>query len=182
MQPWHTPPNLEPVCWSMSGCNCCFLTRIQIPQEAGWVVWCSRLFKNFPKFVVNTVKGFSIVNKAEVDVFLEFSSFFDDLTDTDNLLSGSSAFSKSSLNIWKLMVHILLKPGLENMGHYFASVCGSLNILWHCLSLRLEWKLTFSQSCGHSGVFQICWNIECSTFTALFLGFEIVQWEFHHCH
>ena len=83
----------------------------------------SHLFKNFPQFVViHTVKGFGIVNKPEVDVFLELSCFFDDPTDVDNLISGSSAFSKSSLNIWKFIGHILLKPGLENFGHYFASV------------------------------------------------------------
>ena len=88
------------------------------------MVWCSHLFKNFPQFVViHTVKGFGIVNKAEVDVFVEFSCFIDDPMDVGNLISGSSAFSKSSLNIWKFMVHILLKPGLENFEHYFASAC-----------------------------------------------------------
>ena len=87
------------------------------------MVWYSQLFKNFPDFVVvHTVKGFAIVNKSEVDVFLELSCFSDDPTDVGNLISGSSAFSKSSLNIWKFMVHILLKPGLENFEHYFASV------------------------------------------------------------
>ena len=79
------------------------------------MVWYSHLFKNFPQFVViHTVKGFSIVNKTEVDVFLKLSGFFDDPVDVDNLISGSSAFSKTSLNIWKFTVHILLKPGLEN--------------------------------------------------------------------
>jgi len=87
------------------------------------VVWYSRLFKNFPQFVViHTVKGFGIVNKAEVDVFLEPSCFFNDLTDVGNMISGSSAFSKSSLNIWKFSVYVLLRPGLENFEHYFASV------------------------------------------------------------
>ena len=87
------------------------------------MVWYSHLFKNFPQFVViHTVKGFGIVNKAEVDVFLEFSCFFYDLTDVGNLISGFSAFSKSSLNIWKFMVHVLLKPGLDIFEHYFASV------------------------------------------------------------
>ena len=87
------------------------------------MVWYSHLLKNFPQFVeIHTVKLFGIVNKAKVDVFLELSSFFDDPVDADNLISGSSAFSKSSLNIWKLMVHVLLKPGLENFEHYFASV------------------------------------------------------------
>ena len=83
----------------------------------------SHLFKNFPQFVViHTVKGFSIVNEAEVDVFLVFSCFLDDPTDFGNLISGSSAFSKSSLNIWKFLVHVLLKPHLENIDHYFASM------------------------------------------------------------
>ena len=85
------------------------------------MVWYSHLFKNFPQFVViHTVKGFGVVNKA--DIFLELSCFFDDPTDVGNLISGSSAFSKSSLNIWKFMVHILLKPELENIEYYFASV------------------------------------------------------------
>ena len=104
----------------MSGYNYCFLTCTQISQEAGKAVWYSHLLKNFPQFVViHTVKGFGVINKADVDAFLEFSCFLNDLTDVDNLISGSSAFSKSSLNIWKLTVNILLKPGLENFEHYF---------------------------------------------------------------
>ena len=87
------------------------------------MVWYSHLLKSFPEFVViHTVKGFGIINKAEVDVFLEFFCFFNDPTDVGNLISGSSAFSKSSLNIWKFTVHILLKPGLENFEHYFNNV------------------------------------------------------------
>ena len=87
------------------------------------MVWYSHLFQNFPRLgVIHTVKGFGIVNKAEVDVFLEFSCFFDDLMEVGNLTFGSSAFSKSSLNISKLKVHVLLKPCLENFEHYFASV------------------------------------------------------------
>ena len=87
------------------------------------MVWYSHLLKNFQEFVViHTVKGFGIVNKGEVDVFLGLSHFFDDPSDVGNLISDSSAFSKSSWNIWKFMVHILLKPGLENFEHYFASV------------------------------------------------------------
>ena len=94
-----------------------------ISQEAGQVVWYSHLLKNFPQFIViHTVKGFGIVSKAEIDVFLELSCFFDDQADVGNLISGSSAFSKTSLNIWKFTVHVLLKPGLENCEHYFASV------------------------------------------------------------
>ena len=87
------------------------------------MVWYSQIFKNFPRFVVvHIVKGFDIVNKAEIDVFLELSCFLDDPVDVGNLISGSSAFSKTSLNIWKFTVHILLKPGLENFKHYFTSV------------------------------------------------------------
>ena len=122
-------PNLEPACCSMSGSNCCFLTCIQISREAGKVLWYSHLFKNFPQFVViHIVKGFDIVNKAEIDVFLElscflffiyffFSCFLNDPVDFSNLISCSSAFPKSSLNIWKFTVHVQLKPGLENFEH-----------------------------------------------------------------
>ena len=86
------------------------------------MVWYSHLFQNFPQFVViHTVKGFAIINEAEVDVFLEFACFFYDPTDVGNLISGSSAFSETSLNIWKFTVHLLLKPGLENFEHYFTS-------------------------------------------------------------
>ena len=109
--------------WSMPVSNCCSLTCIQISQEAGKVIWHSHLLKNFPLFfVIHTVKGFGVINEAKVDVILDLSFFFDDLVDIGNLISGSSAFSKSSLNIWKFLVHILLKPSLENFKHYFASV------------------------------------------------------------
>ena len=87
------------------------------------MVWYSHIFKNFPQFVViHTIKGFGVVNKTEIDVFLKLSCFFYDLMDVGNLISGSSAFSTSSLNIWKFLVHILLKPGLENFEHCFANV------------------------------------------------------------
>ena len=103
--------------------NCCFLTCIQVPQEAGEMAWYSHLFKNFPQIVaIHTVKGFSILNEAKVNGFLELFCFFYDPTDVGNLISGSSAFSKTSLNIWKFMVHVLLKPGLEIFEHYFTSV------------------------------------------------------------
>ena len=98
----------------MSNSNYCFLTCTQISQEASQVVWYSHLFKNFPHFVVvHTVKGSGRVNKAEVDIFLELSCFFNDPPDVGNMISGSSAFPKSSLNIWKFTIHILLKPGLD---------------------------------------------------------------------
>ena len=105
-------PNFEPVHCSISSSNCCFLICIQVFQEAGQVVWYySHLFKNFPQFVmINTVKGFSVVSEAEVDSFLEFPCFFHDPTDVGNLISGSSAFSKSHLYIWKFLDHVLLKP------------------------------------------------------------------------
>ena len=120
---------LEPFCCCMSSSNCYFLTCIQVSQEAGQVVWYSHLFQNFPQFIViHIVEGFGIVNKAEIDVFfLELSCFYDDLADIGNLISGSSAFSKTSLNIWKFMFHVLLKPGLENFEHYFTSVWDECN-------------------------------------------------------
>ena len=111
-------PDLEPVHCSMSSSNYFFLTCKQISQDAGQVVSYSHLLKNFPQIVViHRVKGFSVVNKAEVDAFLEQSCFLDDPVDVGNLISGSSAFSKSSLNIWKFTVHVLLKTGLENFEH-----------------------------------------------------------------
>ena len=117
----------------MSSSNCCFLTCIQVSQEAGQVVCYSHLLQNCPQFIViHTVKGFGIVNKAEIDVFLELSCFFDDPVDVGNLISGSSAFSKISLNIWKFTVHILLKPGLKNFEHYFTSMWDECNcaVVW----------------------------------------------------
>ena len=93
------------------------------------MVWYSHLFQNFPQFIViHTVKGFHIVNKAEIDVFLELSCFFNDPVDVGNLISGSCAFFKTSLNIWKFMVHVLLKPGLENFEHYFTILLDE----WNC--------------------------------------------------
>ena len=117
-------PNLQPVCCSMSSSNCCFLTCIQVSQEADQVVWYAHFFQNFPQFIViHTVKGFGIVNKAEIDVFLELSCLFDDPADVGNLISGSSAFSKTSLNIRMFTFHVLLKLGLENFEHYFTRMC-----------------------------------------------------------
>ena len=116
-------PNFESVHCSLSDFNCCFLTCIQFSQEAGKVVQYSHLFKNFPQFVlIHTVKGFSLLNEAKVDGFLEFSCFFYDPTDVGNLISGSSAFSKSSLYIWKFLVCVLLKPRLENFEHDLPSM------------------------------------------------------------
>ena len=124
----------------MSSSNCCFLTCIQIFQEAGQVVWYSHLFWNFP-VCCDPPKDFGIVNKAEVDFFLELSCFFDDPMDVGNLISGSSAFSKTSLNIWKFMVHVLLKPGLENFEHYFANVWDDCNcaVAWTFFGIAFPW-------------------------------------------
>ena len=131
---------LEPVCCSMSSSNCCFLTCIHISQQAGQVVWYSHLFQNFPQFIViHTVKGFGIINKA--DVFLELSCFFDDPADVVSLISCSSAFSKTSLNSRKFMVHILLTPGLENFEHYFTSVWDEYNcaVVWAFFGIAFLW-------------------------------------------
>ena len=130
------------VCCSMSSSNCCFLTCLQISQDAGQVVWYSHLLKNFPPFVViHTVKGFGVVNKAKVDVFLEVSCFFYDPVDVGNLISGSSAFSKSSLNIWKFSVHALLKPSLENFEYYLVSVWDECNcvLVWTVFVIAFLW-------------------------------------------
>ena len=97
---------------SSSNCSNCILTCIQISQGAGQVVWYSHLFQNFQFTVIHTVKGFGIVNKTEVDVFLELSCLFDDAMDVGNFISGSSAFSKSGLNIWKFMVHVTVEAWL----------------------------------------------------------------------
>ena len=174
----------------MSSSNCCFLTCIQISQEAGQVVWYFHLFKNFPQFVViHIVKGFSIVNKVEVDVFLEFSCFFYDPADVGNLISGSSAFSKSSLNIWKFTVHVLLKPGLENFEHYFASMWDECNCvvvwttaLWDCLSLGLERKLTFSCPVAIAEFSKFAGILSAALSQHHLSGFEIAPLEFHHLH
>ena len=126
----------------MSSSNCCFLTCIQIFQEAGEVVWYSQLFENFPQFVViHTVKGFGIVNKAEVDVFLELSCFFDDPVDVGSLISGSSAFSKSSLNIWKFTVHYCWSLAWRILNITFASMRDEYNgvVVWAFFGIAFVW-------------------------------------------
>ena len=138
------------------------------------MVWYSHVFQNLPEFIViHTVKGFGIVNKAEIDVFLELSCIFHDPVNVSNLITGSSAFSKTSLNIWKFTVHILLKSDLENL-NITLLVCEMSAIVWyfeHSLALPffgIGMKTDHFQSCGYCGVFQICWHTECSTFTASF--------------
>ena len=165
-------PDLEPGCCSMSGFNCCLLSCIQVSQVAGKVVWYSYLSKNFPQFVViHTIKGFSIVSEAEVDGFLEFSCFFYDPMDVGNLISGSSAFFKSSLYIWKFSVHILLKPSLEDFEHYLVSMWNECNceVVWTFfgLALLLDWNGNWPFPILWPLLsFPNCWHIECSTLTA----------------
>ena len=164
-------PDLEPVCCSMSSSNCCFLTWIQIPQKTSQVVWYSHLLKNFPQLVViHTVKGFGIVNKAEIDVFLEVSCFFNDLTDVAiwSLLplpflnpawtTGSSPFTYCWSLAWRILSVTLLVYEMSAIVLKFE----------HSLALPffgIGMKTDLFQSCGHCSVFQICWHIECSTFS-----------------
>ena len=137
--------------------QCCyFLICIQVSQEAGQVVWYSHLFQNFLQFIViHTVKGFGIDNKVEIDVFQELSCFFDDPVDAGNLISGSSAFLKSSLNIWKFMAHVLLKPGLENFEHYFASVWDVCNcvVVWAFFGIAFLWDC--NENCPFPGLWPL---------------------------
>ena len=149
-------PNLEPVHRSTSSSNCCFLTCTQISQKAGNVVWYSLLFKNFPQFVViHRLKGVGVVSKAEVDVFLELSCFFDDPADVGSLISGSSAFSKSCLNICKFSVHVLLKPGLENFEHYFPSMWDECN----CAVVRAFFGIAFLRDWNENWPFPVLWPL-----------------------
>ena len=140
----------------MSSSNCCFLTCMQILQEAGKVVLYSHHLKNFPQVVViHTVKGFGIVNKTEVDVFLELSCFFDDPTDIGNLIPGSSAVSKTGLNIWKFTVHALLKPGLENFQHFFANVWDDC----HCVLVWTLFGIDFLWHWNENWPFLVLWPL-----------------------
>ena len=173
----------------MSSSNGCFLNFIQISQEAGQMVWYSHPLKNFPEFVVvHTFKGFGIVSEAEIDVFLEFSWFFEDPTDVGNLILNSSAFSKSSLNIWKLMVHILLKAGLENFEHYFIIVWDECN----CAVVWTFFRIAFLWDWKENWPFPVLWTLLSfpnllaywvqQFHSIIFSGFEIAQLEFHHFH
>ena len=149
---------LEPVCCSISGSSCCFLICIQVSQEAGKVVWYSHLFKNFPQFVViHTVKGFGLVNKAEINVFLELFCFFDDPADVGRLISGSSAFSKTSFNIWKVTVHIFLKPNLENFEHFFTSTRDECN----CVVVWALFGIAFLRDWNENWPLPVLWPYNC---------------------
>ena len=137
----------------MSSSNCCFLTCIQVSQEAGQVVWYAHLFQSFPQFIViRTVKVFGIVSEAERDVLLELSCFFHDPADVGNLISGSSAFSRTSLDIWKFTVHVLLKPGLENFEHYFTS-------LWNECSCVVFFGIAFLWDWDENWPFPVPWPL-----------------------
>ena len=152
----YSYPNLETVHCFMSNSNCCFLSCIQISQEAGKVVWYSHLLKNISQFfVIHTVKGFSIINEAEVDDFVWNSCFFYHPKDVGNLLSGTSAFSKSILNIWKFLVHVLLKPSLENFEHYFASMWDE----WNCAVVWAFFDIAFLWDWNENWPFPVLWPL-----------------------
>ena len=152
------------------GFNCCFLTCTQVSQEIGKVVWYSHLFKSFPQFVViHTVKGFGVVNEA--DVFLEFSCFYCDPAHVGNLISGSSAFSKSSLNIWKFSVHILLKLSLKDFECNLVNMWNECN----CMVIWIFFGIVFLWDWNENWPFPVLWPLlsfpnllayECSTLTA----------------
>ena len=134
-------PNFDPVLCCMSSSNCCFLTCIQVSQEAGKVVWSSHLFQNFLQFfVIHTVKGFSIVNEVEVD-FLKILLLFLWSNECGNLIFGSSVFSKCNLYIWKFSVHVLLKPSLNDFELYLVSMWNECNctVVWTFFGSVLLW-------------------------------------------
>ena len=149
-------PSFEPVHCSMFCSNYCFLTYTQISQETGKVVWYFHLFKNFPQFVlIHAVKGLSVVNEVQVDVYLEFSCFFYDPTDVGNLISDSSAFSKSSLNIWKFPVHVLLKPSMKDFEHYLASMWNE----WNCAAVWIFFGIAFLWDWNKNWPFPVLWPL-----------------------
>ena len=145
IQPWHTHfPILNQSVVPCLVLTYCFLTCIQVSQETGKVACHSHLFKNFPQFfLIHTVKGFSVANEEEVNIFLESSYFFYDLANADNFISGSSTFSKSSLYIWKFLDHILLKPNLKDFEPYLATLWNehSCVVVWTFFDIALLWQL-----------------------------------------
>ena len=153
-------PNFQPVHCSMSGSNCCFLTCLQVSmtwtEEAGQVVWYSHFFKNFPQYIViHTVKGFSVVSEAEIDAFLQFPCFFYDPTDVGNLISGSSAFSKSSLYICKFLLHILLKSSFKDFRHYLTSIWNK----WDCAVVWTFFVIAFLWDWNGNWPFPVLWPL-----------------------
>ena len=180
-------PNFEPVRCSMSGSNCCFFICTQVSKESSRVVWYSHLFKIFHSWLWST-QQVSRVNEAEVVFFfLECPCFLYDPTNVGNLISGSSAFSKSTCTsgssqftycwslAWKILSITLLVCEMSEM-------YGNLNILWHCLSLGLGWKLTFSSSVATAEFSKLGGMLRAALLQHHLLGFEIAQLEFHHLH
>ena len=139
----------------MSSSNCCFLICIQVSQEAGQVVWYSHLSEFSTVYCDSHSHSFGIVNKAEIDVFLELFCIFDHPANVGNLISGSSVFSKTSLNIWKFTVHVLLKPGLENFEHYFTSVWDE----WNCLVVWAFFGIAFLWDWNANWPFPVLWPL-----------------------
>ena len=172
----------------MSSSNCCFLTYIQVRFLKRKVRWSGIpiSFRIFQFVVIHTVKGFGVVNDTEVDAFLKLSCFFYDPVDVGNLISGSSAFSKSSLNIWNFMVHILLKPGLENFEHYFASVWDECNcvVVWTFFGIAFfgGLELTFFSPVATAEFSRFAGILSVVLSQHQLLALEIVQLEFHHLH
>ena len=179
--------NLETVCCSMSSSNCCFLTCIQISQEVDQVVWYSHPFHNFPQFIViNTVKGFDIVNKEEIDVFLELSWLFNDPEDVGKLISGSSAFSKTILNIWssQFMDYWNLAWRILSITLLVCDEC-NFAVVKHSLALpffEIGMKTDLFQSCGHCWVFKFSDILSVAHLQHHLLVFEIDQLVFYHLH
>ena len=163
-------PNFETVRCSMSSSNCCFLTHIKFSQDTGKVVWYSHLFKNFPVYFDPHSQRLSHHQWSRSRCLLEFLCFTYDPMNVGNLISDSSAFSKSSLYIWKFWVHILLKASLKDFEHNPTSTWNEqycmLVWIFFVIALLCDWNENFFQSCGYCWVFQICWHTECSTFTA----------------
>ena len=140
----------------MAGSDSCFLTCIQVSQDTGRMDWYSHLYQHFPQFImIHTVEGFGIVSKAEIDVFLELSCFFHGPADVGNLICGSSAFFKTSLNIWKFTVHVLLKPDLENLEPYLTSVWDECN----CAIVRAFFGIAFLWDWNENWPFPVLWPL-----------------------
>ena len=170
----------------MSSSNCCFLTCLRVSQEACEVVWYSHLFQNFPQFIViHTVRGFGIVSKAEIDVLLELSCFFHDPVDVGILISGSSAFSETSLNVWKFTVHYCWSLAwrilsITLLAREMSVIVHSLSILCHCLFLELEWKLSFSSPVATAELSKCAGVLSAALSQHHLSGFDTAQLEFRH--